>query len=363
MAFSLSFALPSWRSINGAASSLAALIQALFSNGEKGGIWPLDPKYMMKTADGAQPAIGDKILYWLDAKDGATDNLGADAVSNGTFASDTAWTKGTGWTITGGQAVHAGASGDLTQAALTVGTFYKITFVAQADASFTVAAGTATATLASSVSATARTVYLPCLGNTTLKFTMTSGGTLDNVVAQPVPGNHLWQTDTAKQFVYSARYNLLNATATLATQSVTTAATSYTLSFSGTGSVALSGTATATYSAGSQTFTPTAGTLTLTVTGSVTNADLRPTADLVGQPAYQRVTSSTDYDTVGFYPYALASSAGMQSFTTIDLSSSDELTMFVGTTKNSDATDQVIAEFSADATTNNGTFYVGVVAV
>jgi hypothetical protein len=192
---------------------------------------------------------------------------------------------------------------------------------------------------------------------------MTSGGTLDNVVAQPVPGNHLWQTDTAKQFVYSARYNLLDATATLATQSVTTAATSYTLSFSGTGSVALSGTATATYSAGSQTFTPTAGSLTLTVTGSVTNADLRPTADLVGQPAYQRVTSSTDYDTVGFYPYALASSAGMQSFTTIDLSSSDELTMFVGTTKNSDATDQVIAEFSANATTNNGTFYVGVVAV
>lgn len=74
--------------------------------------------------------------------------------------------------------------------------------------------------------------------------------------------------------------NLLVGTATLATQNVAVKATTYTLSFFGTGSVALSGAFTGTLNGTgvnnrvSLTFTPTAGTLTLTVTGSVTNAQL-----------------------------------------------------------------------------------------
>lgn len=77
------------------------------------------------------------------------------------------------------------------------------------------------------------------------------------------------------------RTNLLLNSATLSTQSVTTAATPYTLSFYGTGTVTLSGTSTAGPLVGtdannrvSLTFTPSAGTLTLTVSGSVTNANL-----------------------------------------------------------------------------------------
>ena len=74
--------------------------------------------------------------------------------------------------------------------------------------------------------------------------------------------------------------NFLVATGTLATQSVPVKAVTYTLSFYGTGSVALSGAATGTLNGTgvsnrvSLTFTPGAGTLTLTVTGSVTNAQL-----------------------------------------------------------------------------------------
>jgi len=34
-------------------------------------------------------------------------------VTNGTFDSDTGWTKGFGWTISGGKAIHAGAGGDI----------------------------------------------------------------------------------------------------------------------------------------------------------------------------------------------------------------------------------------------------------
>lgn len=82
-------------------------------------------------------------------------------------------------------------------------------------------------------------------------------------------------------FVEEARTNLLLNSATLSTQSVTTTAQNYTLSFYGTGSVTLSGTSTGTTTGSgafparvSTTFTPTAGTLTLTVSGSVLNAQL-----------------------------------------------------------------------------------------
>jgi hypothetical protein len=81
--------------------------------------------------------------------------------------------------------------------------------------------------------------------------------------------------------VEEQRQNLLLNSATLSTQSVTSAATAYTLSFYGAGTVTLSGTSTAGPLVGtganarvSLTFTPTAGTLTLTVSGSVTSANL-----------------------------------------------------------------------------------------
>jgi len=77
------------------------------------------------------------------------------------------------------------------------------------------------------------------------------------------------------------RTNSLLNSAALGTQNVTVTAASWTLSFYGTGSVALSGVYTGTLvSAGAYparaalTFTPTAGTLTLTPTGSVTNVQL-----------------------------------------------------------------------------------------
>ena len=80
-----------------------------------------------------------------------------------------------------------------------------------------------------------------------------------------------------------ARTNLLLNSATLSTQSVTVAATAHTLSFTGTGTVTLSGVSTAGPLAGTGTgennrvtltFTPTSGSLTLTVSGTVSNAQL-----------------------------------------------------------------------------------------
>ena len=81
--------------------------------------------------------------------------------------------------------------------------------------------------------------------------------------------------------VEEPRTNLLLNSATLSTQSVTVAAAANTLSFYGTGTVALTGVSTAGPLVGtgannrvSLTFTPTVGVLVLTVSGLVTNAQL-----------------------------------------------------------------------------------------
>lgn len=51
-----------------------------------------------------------------------TDGYGSDVVTNGAFAADTDWTKGTGWTIAAGAATHAaGAESALEQAIAAVG--------------------------------------------------------------------------------------------------------------------------------------------------------------------------------------------------------------------------------------------------
>lgn len=81
--------------------------------------------------------------------------------------------------------------------------------------------------------------------------------------------------------VEGAGTNLISNSASPATQSVTVSATAYTLSFYGTGTVVLSGAASAiVVGTGAYptrttfTFTPTAGTLTLTITGTVQWANL-----------------------------------------------------------------------------------------
>ena len=127
--------------------------------------------------------------------------------------------------------------------------------------------------------------------------------TITNISVKELPGNHALQATAGSRPALSARYNILLATETLATQSVTTVATTYKLSFTGAGSITLSGTATGTYSAGTNTITCTAGSLTLTVSGTVSQADLRLSSTPTSMPAYQRVTTATDYATAGFAPY------------------------------------------------------------
>jgi hypothetical protein len=218
--------------------------------------------------------------------------------------------------------------------------------------------------------------YMAAGGSRVTMWQDSAGTTPVTAVEQPVGkvldrsgrGNHNIQATAADRPVLSARYNLLLATTTLATQSVTVTAASHKLSFTGTGTVTLSGVSTAGPLVGtgannrvSLTFTPTAGSLTLTVTGSVTLADLRLTADtLLNIPAYQRVNTATDYDTDGF-PHYFQLNGTNQSWATagtVDFTGTDKVSLVYGVTTIGAATTAILAELSATANSNNGSFYV-----
>jgi hypothetical protein len=152
-------------------------------------------------------------------------------------------------------------------------------------------------------------------------------------------GNHATQASAPSRPRYSARYNILVGTETLSTQSVATFAASYTLRHDGPGTVTLSGTATGAYAAGTHSIACTAGTMTLTVSGIVARADLRVTGDGIGMPAYQRVSTSIDYDTAGFLPY-LSFDGVDDSLSTaqINFTNTDKMVVLAAITSNPAAT-------------------------
>jgi hypothetical protein len=168
--------------------------------------------------------------------------------------------------------------------------------------------------------------------------------------------NHRIQATGVNRPTLSARYNLLTATATLSTQSITTVATSYTITFTGAGTVTLSGTYVGVFSAGTNTFTATAGTLTVTVVGSVLTADIRPTNQTATLPSYQSVTSSTVYDTVGFPQYLKYSGTNSSlSTSAINFTATAQMSAFIGMRKIGEAASCVL-ELSVNSNLNNGVF-------
>jgi len=116
-----------------------------------------------------------------------------------------------------------------------------------------------------------------------------AGGSIyiDGLSIQTLAGNHDTQPTVGSRPIYGKHpangyRNMLAASDTLSTQSVTVTAVAHTLAFTGTGTVTLSGASTSGPLVGtgasnrvSLTFTPAAGTLTLTVSGSVTLAQLQ----------------------------------------------------------------------------------------
>ncbi len=197
-------------------------------------------------------------------------------------------------------------------------------------------------------------------------FQDAAGTTPVTAVEQPVGkildrsgrGNHATQATAASRPKITARKNLLLATTTLATQSVTCRAAQHTLSFKGTGTVTLSGASTAGPLVGtgandrvSLTFTPTAGSVTFTVSGSVTEAQLEYGA---AATTYQRVTTATDYDTAGF-PHRLKFD-GVDDFLAtgnVDFTATDKMTVVAGVRSNSNAYSNIV-ELGPNSGAENG---------
>jgi hypothetical protein len=231
------------------------------------------------------------------------------------------------------------------------------------------AADTTSSNQAGNLSASATQVIVTATAASTQlrvgRWAGSPSGTMGPFTVRKLPGNHATQPTAGSRPTLSARYNLLLATAALSTQSVTVLAASHVLSFTGTGTVTLSGTSTAGPLVGtgannrvSLTFTPTAGSLTLTVTGSVTLADLRLADDTAKAiPAYQAVTSATTYDTAGF-PWYLRYDGLDDGFATasVDFTWFDKIAVLAGVQKASDAASGALVELSATSSSNAGTF-------
>jgi hypothetical protein len=86
-------------------------------------------------------------------------------------------------------------------------------------------------------------------------------------------------------------------------------------------------------------------------------ADLRVTNQGVGLPAYQRVNTSTDYDSTGFPVYIKPNGSNQFMQTnSINFTATDKMTVWQGVRKLLDGEYPILAEFSAAWTANAGTF-------
>lgn len=110
-------------------------------------------------------------------------------VTNGTFDADANWTKGTGWTISGGTAnASAATTGSLTQAiSLTSGRAYSVTYTVSGISAGQFIARFTGGTTVSGTGRTANGTYTELLtaapGNTTLDILQSTdcNGSIDNV--------------------------------------------------------------------------------------------------------------------------------------------------------------------------------------
>ncbi len=234
--------------------------------------------------------------------------VGSDIVVNGSFTTDTNWTKAAGVTINNGTAiftnvvnntgvaasVHPITSGIWYQCVLTVSSFTSGGIMIQFGNTNHVMTGV------NSPGIYTRHLWAPANSNLAINALGTSTFTIDSITVKPVltlttsPNDYFQLIGDGK--FYSLSKNYLTTTATLATQTQFLTAGTYTISSTtaSTGSVAITGAATATHTAGTPTtFTvTTSGAVTFTVTGSVLTAQVE-----LGTSAttYSANTSTTRY--------------------------------------------------------------------
>jgi len=149
--------------------------------------------YNFTQADGALAGFEYTNSAWTVASNKAlsTPTLGAELFLNGTFAADTNWTKGTGWTIGSGVATHAaGTAATISQNIATANKWYRLEWDATITASTFCALYGNAVNLGKTISTTgtglvsARHTLLTGLGYRAL--TTTSAGSIDNASAKEI---------------------------------------------------------------------------------------------------------------------------------------------------------------------------------
>jgi hypothetical protein len=328
---------------------------------------------MFQDTAGTTPVTtpGQTVALLLDKSKGLV--LGSEVLVNGTFDGDstTGWTLPSGSGVSGGKLVLATPVSNVTTATtVVIGKAYQWEFTVSNYTSGTVnfGFGRSGVVFGATGNGTYRGIENSVGATTAPRFLSTGSpnASVDNISVKELAGSHATQATTASRPTYGivplgGRRNLLLATDTMATQSLTVAAVAHTLAFTGTGTVTLTGASIAGPLVGtgasnrvSLTFTPTAASLTLTVVGSVTLAQLELGSTAT---AYQRVTTQYDVTETGVQSLSYLSFDGVDDgmVTGTITPGTDKAQVFAGVRKLSDAATGMLAEFSASVNTNAGT--------
>ena len=419
------------------------------------GVWydPSDTTTLFQDAAGTTPvtAVEQPVGLMLDKSKGLV--LGSELVTNGDFATDTAWTKGTGWVIGGGTAnadgSMAGASFLSQSMTLVAGKAYEVKLTVISNTSGRLRLNSSLFPITTLGVGSYKWVFTALTTTADFRIEARDAGTIasiDNISVRELPGNHAFQSTAGNRPTLSARYNLLTKTEDFSAadwtkdntqigakgaapngantadllypattglyrrvyQSATPnwntsskfsfsakqAGFRYIGMFNTTGNglgvtFDLQTGVTTTHASGitanmvaeangywrcsyasasgyaSVYLCDAVGTGTATANGTsgiyIWGADLRVANDALNQPAYQRVNTSTDYDTTGFKPYlAFNGTSSSMATNSIDFSYGDK--MFVCAGVRNIARDvlgyNVLTEISSSLSSNNGAFSV-----
>ena len=175
----------------------------LFSAGEPG-FWfdHSDLSTLFQDAAGTMPVTtpGQTVAFKLDKSQGLV--LGPNEVTNGGFDSDTAWTKGTGWTISGGVATKApGTGASLSQSIGAVeGRFYRVDITVTRNAGFGFVRVGSLSDNRAPISTAGTYTYsfiIPRGSDSALVYVFGDASfdaTIDNISVRLLPGNHAVQS-------------------------------------------------------------------------------------------------------------------------------------------------------------------------
>ena len=183
---------------------------SLFANGAQGAWYdPSDLTTLYQDAAGTTPvtAVDQSVGLALDKSQGLV--LGPEVLVNGDFNTDTVWSKGIGWTISGGQALYNGFATNLTQTSVVEdGKSYRVTVdVASISGPFTVRAGAGGFSATTSFSLSAGIVTATVLSDGPNITIRSDGGTtiaINSISVKELSGNHARQGTSNARPIFKA---------------------------------------------------------------------------------------------------------------------------------------------------------------